>query len=164
VPRHAVTPPHRVTVALTSETGDSMAYTLGEAARAVGRSKTTLGRAIKSGRISASRAEDGSYLIDPAELHRVFSVTRDRHPTMERSVTPNGPEPAPSAETLALRQLLEERERLVGEQASAIRDLRTRLDRADEERRTERLQEAEERRRLLALLTDRRPWWRRWFR
>ena len=79
-------------------------------------------------------------------------------------MTPNGPEPAPSAETLALRQLLEERERLVGEQASAIRDLRTRLDRADEERRTERLQEAEERRRLLALLTDRRPWWRRWFR
>ena len=45
-------------------------YTLGQAARAVGRSKTTLGRYIKSGRLSASRAEDGAYMIDPAELDR----------------------------------------------------------------------------------------------
>jgi len=143
-----------------------MAYTLGEAARAVGRSKTTLGRAIKSGRISASRAEDGSYLIDPAELHRVFSVTRDRYPSMERSGTHNGPEPAPSPETLVLRQLLEERERLVGEQAETIRDLRQRLDVAVTERREERQHEAEECRRLTVLLTDQRqrPWWRRWFR
>jgi hypothetical protein len=33
------------------------------------------------------------------------------------------------------------------------RDLRARLDR-----------ESEERRRLIAMLVDRRPWWRRWFR
>jgi hypothetical protein len=47
-----------------------MAYTLGQAARAVGRSKTTLNRAIKSGKISAIRGEDGSYTINPAELQR----------------------------------------------------------------------------------------------
>jgi hypothetical protein len=123
-----------------------MAYTLGEAARAIGRSKTTLGRAIKSGRISAARGEDGSYLIDPAELHRVFAVTRDGHPRMERSVTLNGPEPAPSPETLALRQLLADRE-------ETIRDLRQRLDAEAEERR----REAEERRRLTMLLADQRP-------
>ena len=52
-------------------------YTLGQAARAVGRSKTTLGRYIKSGRLSASRAEDGAYRIDPAELDRVFHVARE---------------------------------------------------------------------------------------
>ena len=133
-----------------------MAYTLGEAARAVGRSKTTLGRAIKSGRISATRSEDGSYTIDPAELHRVFTVTRDGHPPMERSVTLNGPEPTPSPATLALRQLLAERDRLVDEQAESIRDLRRRLD-----------AEAEERRRLTAILADQRAapapirrWWR----
>jgi hypothetical protein len=130
-----------------------MAYTLGEAARAVGRSKTTLGRAIKSGRISATRGEDGSYLIDPAELHRVFAVTRDGYPRMERSVPLNGPEPAPSPETLALRQLLAERERLVDEQGETIRDLRARLDAEAEERR----REAEERRRLTMLLADQRP-------
>jgi hypothetical protein len=49
-----------------------MSYTLGDAAKATGKSKTTLHRAIKSGRISAIKAEDGSYSIEPSELHRVF--------------------------------------------------------------------------------------------
>ena len=49
-----------------------MSYTLGEAAKAVGKSKTTLHRAIKSGTISAQKTSGGSYSIDPAELHRVF--------------------------------------------------------------------------------------------
>ena len=49
-----------------------MSYTLGEAAKATGKSKTTLHRAIKAGRISALKTEDGSYSIEPAELHRVF--------------------------------------------------------------------------------------------
>lgn len=51
-----------------------MSYTLGEAAKAVGKSKTTLHRAIKSGKISAHRVPNGSYSIDPSELHRVFPV------------------------------------------------------------------------------------------
>ena len=49
-----------------------MTYTLGTAARATGVSKSTIYRAIKAGRISASRTETGDYSIDPAELHRVF--------------------------------------------------------------------------------------------
>jgi hypothetical protein len=39
-----------------------------------------------------------------------------------------------------------------------------RIDKLLEERRAERQQEADERRRLLALLTDWRPWWKRWLR
>jgi hypothetical protein len=49
-----------------------------------------------------------------------------------------------------------ERDRLLAEREDlreTIRDLRHRLD-----------SEVDERRRLLALLTDRRSWWRRWFR
>jgi hypothetical protein len=42
---------------------------------------------------------------------------------------------------------------MIVRQDETIRDLRARLD-----------QERDERRRLLTLLTDRRPWWRRWFR
>lgn len=57
-----------------------MSYTLGDAAKATGKSKTTLHRAIKSGRISASKAEDGSYSIEPAELHRVFPAVTTRTP------------------------------------------------------------------------------------
>jgi excisionase family DNA binding protein len=49
-----------------------MSYTLGTAARATGVSKSTIYRAIKSGRMSANRSDTGDYAIDPAELHRVF--------------------------------------------------------------------------------------------
>ena len=49
-----------------------MAITLGEAARLTGLGKTTLARAIKAGRLSATRTEMGSYEIDPAELSRVY--------------------------------------------------------------------------------------------
>lgn len=48
-------------------------YTLSEAATAAGRNKSTVLRAIRKGRISAERREDGTYRIDPAELHRVFA-------------------------------------------------------------------------------------------
>src|SRR5918998_821939 len=55
-----------------------MAYTLGQAAKAVHRDKTTLLRAIKSGKVSAVRdAATGGWLIEPAELHRVYPVTVD---------------------------------------------------------------------------------------
>lgn len=49
--------------------------TLGQAARLTGTSKTTLTRAIKAGRLSATRRDDGGYQIDPAELARVYTVT-----------------------------------------------------------------------------------------
>jgi hypothetical protein len=46
--------------------------TLGEASRVCGVPKSTLSRAIKSGRMSATRNDTGGYAIDPAELHRVY--------------------------------------------------------------------------------------------
>ena len=52
-----------------------MAYTLTEAATATGLSRSTIFRAIKSGRISATRIE-GNFSIEPAELHRVFPEKR----------------------------------------------------------------------------------------
>lgn len=50
-----------------------MVYTLGEAAKATGKSKATISKAIKSGRISAHKDESGTFHIDPSELHRVYS-------------------------------------------------------------------------------------------
>ena len=52
-----------------------MKYSLSEAAKATGKNKTTIQRAIKSGKISANKGDGGSYEIDPSELHRVFPPT-----------------------------------------------------------------------------------------
>ena len=128
-----------------------MSYTLGQAAKAVGKSKPTIARAIKRGRLSASRTQTGEFAIDESELHRVFQVSGNGSGSMLRSV----PGAVPTA---SLGELRVERDRLLAEHEDlreTIRDLRTRLD-----------AEAEERRQLLALPTgpERRPWWRRWFR
>jgi hypothetical protein len=56
-----------------------MAYTLGEATKATGVSKTSLHRAIKSGRISATKNAAGVWEIDPAELHRVYPAAAPRN-------------------------------------------------------------------------------------
>ena len=48
-------------------------FTLGTAAQATGTAKSTILRAIKAGRLSAARTEDGSWSIDPVELNRCFS-------------------------------------------------------------------------------------------
>jgi predicted DNA-binding protein (UPF0251 family) len=48
---------------------------LSEAATAAGIAKSTIWRAIKTGRISATRTHTGTYEVDPAELFRVFPAT-----------------------------------------------------------------------------------------
>ncbi len=49
-----------------------MELSLGQAAKLAGVGKTTLARAIHSGKMSATRREDGTYGVDPAELTRVY--------------------------------------------------------------------------------------------
>lgn len=106
-----------------------MRYTLGTAAKATGKAKSTILRAIKSGTISASRSHDGSYEIEPSELHRVFP--------------PNSAQPEPSndaqpheeqAATLRLHlEILEmERQREREQMQATIDDLRARLDRSED--------------------------------
>src|SRR4051794_39856319 len=128
-----------------------MGYSLAEAATASGKSKMTIQRAIKSGRLSASRRDDESYDIDPSELHRVFppvSVLQAKNDNMGRGDIPNDmgmlqAEIKIRDEKLALIEAEREREReqLTGQ----IDGLRRRLD-----------IEGEERRKLMALLTDQR--------
>jgi len=47
---------------------------LSRAAKLTGKSKSTINRAIKTGKLGATRHEDGTYSIDPAELTRAFDV------------------------------------------------------------------------------------------
>ena len=68
-----------------------MAYTLGAAAKASGKSKATISKAIKSGRLSALKDETGVYQIEPAELNRVYPLNVDGN----RDRTPRTPEDTP---------------------------------------------------------------------
>ena len=52
--------------------------TLGQASKQIGVSKPTLSKAISSGKLSATRREDMSFAIDPAELQRYFESNKHR--------------------------------------------------------------------------------------
>ena len=114
-----------------------MKHTLGTAAIATGKSKTTIHRAIKSGKLSAFKNDDGAFEIDPAELHRVFNpVTHGvtGNTIMEQSVTPDVTALLAQENDFLRLQLERERE--------FNRDLQMMLK-----------TESEERRKLTALLT-----------
>lgn len=135
-----------------------MRYSLKQAAEATGRSKPTIWRAIQTHKISATKDEiNGSWTIDPAELHRVF-------PPVSNADTPplqNGNlkqyEMAPNTHEI---EILRRDLHHAGEKIAALKenlererettnDLRRRLDAEGEERRRTQAQ-------LTALLTDQR--------
>jgi hypothetical protein len=129
---------------------------LTEASKLTGKDKTTIHRAMKSGRLSFTVGDDGDRQIDPAELERVFPIKlQDGEP----EVAPRNPKKAESnhvqiAQLTAQLEIertkttaLEER---LADKNSVIDDLRRRLDREGEERRQAQA-------RLTALLTDQRP-------
>jgi polyhydroxyalkanoate synthesis regulator phasin len=123
-----------------------MRYTLGTAAKATGKAKSTILRAVKSGTISATKAHDGSYEIEPSELHRVFP------PNDAQQVASNDTQlHEEHSATLRLRlEILEvERQRERDQMQATIDDLRTRLDRSDERITA-----------LLAAPSGRKRWWR----
>jgi hypothetical protein len=122
-----------------------MKYTLGTAAKATGKAKSTILRAIKSGTISAHKAHDGSYAIEPSELHRVFE-SNHMQPASSNKTQPLEEQDA----TLRLRlEILKgERERERDQMQATIDDLRRRLDRSED--------------RTIALLSapsKRQRWW-----
>ena len=49
-----------------------MPYSLSQAAEAVGMNRSSILRAIKAGKVSATRDEYDQWQIEPAELHRVY--------------------------------------------------------------------------------------------
>jgi hypothetical protein len=64
--------------------------TQGQAAKAVGVSRTTVWRAMKDGRLSYEKAEDGSFKIDASELLRVFPQANIEGGTGGHARTGNG--------------------------------------------------------------------------
>lgn len=114
-----------------------------QAAKQVGKAIPTITRAIKKGKLSATKTDEGGYLIDPAELFRVWPAAGDVEPVAQDNVlggetrqTASAQEgheaglssnnAALEAEAHFLRKMLEEREatiaELKAEKAEAVAD------------------------------------------
>jgi len=139
-------------------------FSLREAAEQAGTSKSTIFRAIKAGRLSAARTDDGGFAIDPAELFRVYppkaapvALERAREQSAGQDATPNEPvhvAPDVAAKLAAIEAEVKGLRELLAEVRSSRDELRN--DRDDWRNRAERL------------LTDQREqpgrsWFRRLF-
>jgi Helix-turn-helix domain len=99
-------------------------YTLAQAAKACGKSKSTVLRSIRAGRLSAVRDElTGGWLIEPVELHRLYPARADAERGAADDTARNGHD---AAETDELRARL-------ADAHQTIEDLRRRLDVATEQ-------------------------------
>ena len=100
-----------------------MALSLSQAAKAAGKSKSTINRAIKSGKLSAMRHDDGSYTIDASELSRAFQIGTHAVSSWISSALPVEPSGTAmlEAENAALRAALD-REREITNDLMADRD------------------------------------------
>jgi|TARA_B110000908_G_C10102331_1_gene379175 hypothetical protein len=65
-----------------------MKHTAGTAAKAVGKTKSTITKAIASGKLSAIKNDSGAWEIDVAELHRVYPPSPAATVEIERYATP----------------------------------------------------------------------------
>lgn len=106
-----------------------MGLTLRQAADLSGTSRSTIHRALKSGKLSGGRLEDGAWDIDPSELARVFPW--DITEPAQRNVAGqerNGP--GEREAVLAVR--VEMLEHQLDRERDTVEDLRKRLDRAED--------------------------------
>jgi hypothetical protein len=120
-----------------------MKFSAKQAAKEVGKSVTTISRAIKSGRLSAVKQDNGSYEIEASELFRVFPRLEVAQPVAKQSkkdnmlplATPSQPRLREGGDAVALKELREQmaqlenlstRERKLLEQQ--IEDLREQRD------------------------------------
>lgn len=104
--------------------------TLSQAAKATSKSKSTLNRAIKTGRLSATRNEDGTFSIDPSELARVFpqnTQERAELPRQERAMERHGTEDF--SKITMLEQLLEREREALNREREVSADLKEDRDR-----------------------------------
>lgn len=123
---------------------DPLRYSLGTAAIATGKSKTTIQRAIAKGRISAEKMVGGGYSIDPAELHRVFPMvntdTVSRDPKLDTT--------RPHDETPELRAKIDALEAMLAREREALDEVRSDRDAWKKQASA-----------LLAAPPRRRSWW-----
>lgn len=109
-----------------------MTYTLGQAAKATGKSKTAIKNALDKGRISGNKADDGHWSIDPAELHRVYppvNSEQDNEPSIIEQIAQQDVNMLLRLKEVETR--LDEVQLRIREKDETIADLRARLDGAE---------------------------------
>jgi hypothetical protein len=121
-----------------------MSHTLATAAAACGVNKSTVLRAIKSGRLSGAKDVHGEWRIDPAELHRVYPPVEARNAA--------GTGARNDTQYLATAAIAEAHQRasLAEQRLSELKAMLSDMQ-ADRDAWREQAQRL--------LLTDRRPWW-----
>src|SRR4051812_37461582 len=101
-------------------------YSLAKAAAVAGRSRSTVLRAIQTGRLSAVRdATTGEWSIDASELARVYLPAADRHG--------DGHADGAALDRGDSAAVIAAKDALIAEQRDTIEDLRRRLDTATEQ-------------------------------
>ena len=95
-------------------------FTAGQAAKETGVSKTTISKALQSGRLSYIEKTNAGYRIDPAELFRVFPKSSTINATVNDEEHP--------VNSVKITKLEAEREAL----QKQVDDLRHSLNRAEE--------------------------------
>lgn len=121
-------------------------FTPGEAAKATGKAKSTIQRAINKGRLSAEKNDKGEFQIQAAELFRVFEKVPEQNGASAEPAALKEPEShserisfellkarAEAAEKMAER-VDAERSRERTQLEDRIDDLKARLDKSEEER------------------------------
>ena len=106
-----------------------MGLTLRQAADLCGASRSTIHRALKSGKLSGNRLDDGAWDIDPSELARVFPW--DISEPVQRDNSGQGKEGTSEKEAV-LAVKVEMLEHQLERERDTIADLRKRLDRAED--------------------------------
>lgn len=115
--------------------------TLGEAAKLTGKSKPTISKAVKDGKISGNKV-DGVFQIEVSELLRVYPAKTE----IEEQKSPKASSPSSEVEALK-QQHLEEK----------VNDLEKRLMKAEQER-DQAVQDArDDRNKFMALLEHQKP-------
>lgn len=94
---------------------------LSQAAKETGKSKSTINRAIKTGKLSATRHQDGTYSISASELFRAFPTGTPESAKWVDTQPPSEPDRTATIRIEALEAALQ-REREVNADLMADRD------------------------------------------
>src|SRR3954447_2364867 len=104
-----------------------MSYTLTQAAEAAKVQRSTVFKWIKAGKVSATKVDDGTFRIDPAELHRFLgSISKDMPPLATSKQMDTGRDTATDTllELVSLRSQVEKLQHVVEIERERSRELR----------------------------------------